>query len=217
MEKETKAVDQMTVEELQALLEKKVKNQIAQKKKEREGYEKFVDESASEIVRNAINLNKQLAEFKANSVEMLNTMRDKLNEYGAIRANSKGGFLVRTKDGQYKLLYKFSSICDWDERADKGEALLRDFLSDVIKKRDKDLFELILGLLEKNKQGKLEFSRMQALYSREHLFKDPRWVEAIRLFKESFRVVDSKMRLEFHRRDEATKQWIPISLNLSTI
>ncbi len=212
-----KTVDQMSIEELQDYMEQRRKDDVLRQKKAREEYEKFVDTTASGLVRSAITLSAILTEFHAEATEKLIAMRDKLNEYGAIRANSKGGFLLRTKDGKYKVLYKYASKYDWDERAKKAEDLLHDFLKDVVKKRDKDLFELLMGILEKNKEGKLELSRVQSLYSKEHLFSDPRWVEAIRLFKESFRFVDSKMRLEFYQRDEETNVFRPIPLNISSL
>lgn len=214
---ETKTIDQMTTEELQAYLEERKREEVQKAQQAREEYEKFVDKTTSRIVRNAQRISKLLTEFKDRTTAELEQMREKLNEYGAIRANSKGGFLLRTKEGDGKVLYKYASICDWDERAAKAEGLLTDFLKDVVKKRDKELFELIIGLLEKNKEGKLEFSRMQALYAKETLFADPRWVEAIRLFKESFRVIDSKMRLEIYTRNEETKEWVIVPLNLSSI
>lgn len=214
---DTKTIDQMTTEELQAYLEERKREEKQNAQREREDYEKSVDKTASHIIRRAVKLSRLLEAFKGVTTEQLEAIREKLNEYGAIRANSKGGFLLRTKDGTGKVLYKYSSICDWDERANKAEDLLTDFLKDVVKKRDKELFELVMGLLEKNKEGKLEFSRMQALYAKENLFTDPRWVEAIRLFKESFRVIDSKMRLEIYTRNEVTKEWEPVPLNLSSI
>ena len=146
----------------------------------------------------------------------LDGLREKLNEYGEIKSNSKGGFHLKTKDGKGKIVYKYSTLCDWDERSVKAEELLKDFLSDVVKKKNKEHFELIMGLLEKNKEGKLEYSRMQTLYSRENLFTDPRWMEAIRLFKESFRPISSKMRLEFYKRNETSGKWELVSLNLSS-
>lgn len=212
-----KSIENLSVEELQALLDKKQKRAIQKKKREREKYEKRVNDVTSRILRKGVKLSEALGAFKAESFQELEALREELNKYGDIKANSKGGFTLRTDEGDGKVLYKYTSISDWDERAGKAEALLIDFLSDVVKKRDKDLYELILGLLEKNKEGKLEFSRIQALYARETLFTDPRWVEAIRLFKESFRVVDSKMRLELHVRDEVTKEFKPVLLNLSSL
>lgn len=212
-----KTVDQMTTKELEVYLAERKKEQIAEMNRKRAEYEKYVESNTSRLVRKAIHLNTILTSFFANSTTILEEMREKLNEYGAIRSNSKGGFTLKTDDGKYKVVYRYSTTCDWDERAEKAEELLKDFLFDVLKKRDKEMFEVILGLIEKNKEGKLELSRIQTLYAKESLFSDPRWVEAIRLFKESFQPVDSKMRLEFYKRSDVSKKWEPIVLNISSL
>lgn len=211
-----KTVDQMTTEELEAYLNERKKNTVNEQNRKRKEYEKYVETNTSQLVRKALKLNSILTTFFENSTKTLDEMRERLNEYGAIRANSKGGFHLKTDDGKFKIVYRYSTSCDWDERAEKAEELLKDFLFDVLKKRDKEMFEVILGLIEKNKEGKLELSRIQTLYAKESLFSDPRWVEAIRLFKESYRPVDSKMRLEFYKRSEMSKKWEPIPLNLSS-
>jgi len=210
-------VDQMSTEELQAYLAERRKEEIAEMNRKRTNYEKYVEQNTSRLVRKALKLNTILTLFFQNSTTVLEEMRDRLNEYGAIRSNSKGGFTLKTNDGQYKIVYRYSTTCDWDERAEKAEELLKDFLFDVLKKRDKEMFEVILGLIEKNNEGKLELSRIQTLYAKESLFDDPRWVEAIRLFKESFHPVDSKMRLEFYKRSVVSKKWEPIVLNISSL
>jgi len=212
-----KTVDQMTTKELEVYLAERKKEQIAEMNRKRAEYEKYVESNTSRLVRKAIKLNTILTTFFSNSTTILEEMREKLNEYGAIRSNSKGGFTLKTDDGKYKVVYRYSTTCDWDERAVKAEELLKDFLFDVLKKRDKEMFEVILGLIEKNKEGKLELSRIQTLYAKESLFTDPRWVEAIRLFKESFQPVDSKMRLEFYKRSEVSNKWEPIVLNISSL
>lgn len=212
-----KTVDQMTTEELEAYLNERKKNTVNEQNRKRKEYEKYVETNTSQLVRKALKLNSILTTFFENSTKTLDEMRERLNEYGAIRANSKGGFHLKTDDGKFKIVYRYSTSCDWDERAEKAEELLKDFLFDVLKKRDKEMFEVILGLIEKNKEGKLELSRIQTLYAKESLFSDPRWVEAIRLFKESFRPVSSKMRLEFYKRSEISQKWEPIVLNLSSM
>ena len=211
----TKTVEQMSTEELQAYLAERKKEETERKSKERNEYEKEKDFKTSRMVRRALKLNSIMLNFYTDCTTTLDGLRDKLNAYGEIKSNSKGGFHLKTKDGSGKIVYKYSTLCDWDERSVKAEDLLKDFLSDVVKKKNKEHFELIMGLLEKNKEGKLEYSRMQTLYSREHLFTDARWVEAIRLFKESFRPISSKMRLEFYKRTDSGK-WELVSLNLSS-
>ncbi len=211
-----KTVDQMTTEELQALIDQRQNESKERAKKEREEYETYINDTTADIVLGALVLNETMSEFYKATTTKLEDMRERLNKYGEIKSTSKGGFQRVTKDGKYKLIYKYSTICAWDERAEKAESLLRDFLKDFVKKRDLKMYNVISALLERNKEGNLELSRIQSLYSQENNFDDPRWKEAIRLFKESFKPVDSKMRIEVYKRNPESNKWEPISLNLSS-
>lgn len=207
--------EDMSVEQLEALLAQKRKAEETRKRREREAYEKNVDEKITTIVEKAIGKSGLLYDFYKESIRTLEELREKLNQYGEIKSTSKGGFQRKSADGRYKVIYKYATICDWDERSLKAEELLKDFLKDVVKKRDQALFDIIISLIEKNKDGKLEYSRIQTLYSHEGKFDDPRWKEAIRLFKESFRATGSKYRLDFYVRNDATGKYDQIPLNFS--
>lgn len=211
-----KQISEMTSAEIEQLLEDKKREEREAQKKARQEYESQVNTTANAIITEALSVSTILAEFYKNATDKLIGMRDKLNQYGKIRSNSKGGFHLKTDDGQYKIVYRHSTICAWDERATKAEELLKDFLSTTVKKRNIQDYEFMMALLERNKKGELELSRMQTIYSKEHLYDDPRWIEAIRLFKESFQPVDTKMRLEFYKRNEVSQSWEPINLNLSS-
>ena len=213
---EIKTADQLTTDELKALLDKREKEEKAQMKKAREEYEAKVNKTTWDIVNDALVLNVAMRRFFDETTSKLSEMRELLNQYGDIKSNSKGGFHRVSKDGKYKVVYKYTTICAWDERAEKGEELLREFLKDFVKKRDLNMFNVVSALLERNKEGNLEYARIQSLYSLENEFDDPRWREAIRLFKESFSPVDSKMRIEIYKRSDKSQKWEPIPLNLSS-
>ena len=212
----TKPANELTLDELELMLADKKKTETEQRRKERDSFEEMVDTETSQMVRKALRLRTILETFYSETTGSLNTMRDMLNEYGKIKSNSKGGFHLKTKDGNHKIVYRFRTNCDWDARSAKAEDLLKDFLKDVVLKRDADSYALIMAMLEKNINGKLEYSRLQALYSQEERFDDPRWKEAIRLFKESYIVTGSKMMLEFYQRNAESLKWEPILLNLSS-
>ena len=216
MDSTVKTVDQMSTEELQTYLETRQKQEKERIKKERDAYESYVEETVMEIVNEAIGVSKTIKNYHSSATTKLNEMRDKLQEYGMIRSNSKGGYRRITKDGQYQVVYKYSTSSDWDERAGKAENLLRDFLKDTIKKRDLKTYNIISALLERNKEGDLEYSRIQSLYSQENEFDDPRWKEAIRLFKESYQPTTSKMYIEVYERSEESNKWKLIPCNLSS-
>lgn len=212
---ELKDLDQLSTDQLKALLAAREKSDAERAKKEREDYERYINDTTMGIVTDALALHDVMSDFHEKTTEKLQQMRERLNAYGEIKSTSKGGFQRITKDGKHKLLYKFTTVCAWDERAEKAETLLRDFLKDFVKKRDLKMYNVISALLERNKEGNLEYSRIQSLYSQKNEFDDPRWKEAIRLFEESFKPIDSKMRIEIFTRDPESNRWIPISLNLS--
>ena len=216
MDNETKAVEQLSTEELEALLEQRRKEAKERERKERDEYEHFIDKTTSRIVREAVGLHKHIANFHSKTTRDLEAMRDRLNEYGAIKSNSKGGFTRKSKDGQHKVVYRFTQGGDWDERGEKAESLLKDFLQDFVKKRDLKMYRVVSALLERTKEGKLEYSRVQSLYSLETEFDDPRWKEALRLFKEGYVPSKSKMRIEVYKRSDESGKWEPLSLNLSS-
>jgi hypothetical protein len=206
----------MTEEELEVLLLAKRREKAEQQRREREAYEKYINDTTGRIVKRALKLRKIMGGFHASATEDLNAMREKLDQYGEIKSTSKGGFSRITPDGQHKLVYRYTTICAWDERAEKAEGLLRDFLRDFVKKRDLKMYNVISALLERNAEGNLEYSRIQSLYSQENEFDDPRWKEAIRLFKEAFRPASSKMRIEVYERNSESGKWESVSLNLSS-
>jgi hypothetical protein len=207
----------LTVEQLEALLAEKRKEEALRLKREREEYEKYVNGTTQDIFDGALVLADRIKAFHAESSTKLDAMRERLNEYGMIRANSKGGYHRITADGTGKVVYKYTTVCAWDERAEKAETLLRDFLTDFVKKRDLKLYAIISAILERNAEGNLEFGRIQSLYSREEEFDDPRWREAIRLFKQAYYPTGSKMRIEVYRRTGDSQKWEPVRLNLSSL
>lgn len=213
---DVKSIDNMSTEELETYLNSRREDKRKAELKARTEYEEFIEKSTSRIVGEALNLHLNMETFFTETTKSLQEMKIKLNEYGEIKSNSKGGFSRVTRDGKHKIVYRYTTISDWDERAEKAESLLRDFLADFVKKRDIKMYNIISALLERNTEGNLEYSRIQSLYSRESEFDDPRWKEAIKLFKESYRAVDSKMRIEVYERSAVSQKWQPVSLNLSS-
>lgn len=144
MDSTVKTVDQMSTEELQAYLAQRKQDENERKRNERKDYEKDKEFKTSRMIRRAITLNKVMMNFYNDCTVTLDELREKLNAYGEIKSNSKGGFHLKTKDGNGKIVYKYSTLCDWDERSVKAEDLLKDFLSDVVKKKNMSISKKIL-------------------------------------------------------------------------
>lgn len=212
----TKETKDLSVAELEAALAAKKKEQSDKEKAERKKYVSDRDAMILNLCAQATELNYILKNLNILAHESMEQQKVKLAAYGKLRKNSKGGFELKTEDGSYKIKYAYTSTPSYDERALKAEELLKDFLQSVIKKKDQGAYGIIMSLLERNKAGQLEYSRISKLYQQEDQYTDERWLEAIKLFKESFTVGDSKMQLYFFKKNERN-EYDPINLNFSSM
>lgn len=212
-------IDQLTPEQIETLqnqLAAKSKRESQQKEKAKKVYETKREKAIKSIVTQAINLNEKMAQFKSYISDLMEDQHQSLTEYGEIRSNSKGGFSITSADGNLRVTRTRDTEPFWDERGTKAVAMLKEFLEDTAKKRDKDLFEILMGFLSRNDKGDLEYGKVFTLLKYRQTFNDPRWHEGLDLLLESFRVNLRGYGYEVKMRDEQGK-WNPVTLNFTAI
>lgn len=195
----------MTTEQLKAELLKREKEERAAKQRQRDEYEKERNVMVSNMVEEATELENMLLQFKKRCMNQIEAFREKANQYGDIRSHSKGGFRLRSSETQEVVSLDRNSVPDYDERANMAEDLIKDFLSDAIKKKDQQTFRTISALMERNKKGDFTPSRIASLMKVRDNYTDERWVKAMQLFEESFLVRDISYSVSFYRKDEMGK------------
>jgi ribosomal protein L31E len=210
----TKSLNQLSISELEAVLKNKKALEEEKLKKEKFDYERSRDEKVLAMITRAKTLFNELGEFKKSCHTEMDNQAIKLSEYGKIRSNSKGGFSISDQEDTMRIKRRRDTEPYWDERSSKAIALIKEFLSDTIKKRDVKLHEILLSFLERNANGDLEYSRVMDLYKHEDKFEDSRWKEGLRLIKESFSNHLKGYGYEFKYKDE-TGHWQQIVLNFS--
>lgn len=215
MSTETSNPKELTTQELKELLKKREDLEKKALAKEKRAYEKDRDEKVFNILTTAKTMFKELKEFKDYCHIEMDKQAIKLSEYGKIRSNSKGGFSVTNTEDTLRVTRRRDTEPVWDERSTKAIELIKDFLSDTIKKRDVKLYEILLGFLERNQNGDLEYSRVMDLYKHEDKYDDPRWKEGLRLIKESFSNHLKGFGYEFKIKNEQSGKWENILLNFS--
>lgn len=210
-------VKDMSVEELEKALAKKKKAQNAERERMKKEYEKARSKVVLELTNKALDLHYELKEFKKILDHEMELQANRLNEYGAMRKNSKGGFTIKDATDSFKVTRRRNTQPEWDERADKAEELLMDFFGDTIKKRDAKLGDMLMSYLVKNKEGQLKYASVMKLMQHRDKFDDARWKEALKLLEESFRSVLSKYYYVFASKNEQTGEWEPIELTMSSL
>jgi Protein of unknown function (DUF3164) len=205
-----------SVEELKKVLAEKEKEEKQKHVIKKAAYEKARDNHVEFLVDKATHINVLLAEFKADCHRIMDLQAEKLNEYGTMRANSKGGFGVPHSSGEFKVIRTRSTEPSWDERSLKAVALINDFLKDTVKKKDVKTFDILMSFIQKNEHGELKYDRVMTLLSHANSYDDPRWVEGLKLIQESYTINQRAIGYEIKRKDASGKMQT-INLNFSSI
>lgn len=206
----------LSAEELEQALAKKKSEDAAKKASEKKQYEQERDNLVANLIGFAKKQAQSLSEFKELCHDSFDTMKERLDNYGALRANSKGGFALVSSCGNFKAVRTRATQPHWDERSQKAVELIVDFLETTIKKRDKKLFSILFSFIKKNEKGELEYSRVMNLLQHRDKYNDPRWVEGLNLIQESYSSNLKGYQYEFYTKDEEEK-WSRINLQFSSI
>ena len=206
----------LTNEQLQAELERRKSVEKEAEKERKKVYEANRNNLVTELVHEASDIYAQMAIFKIKAVEKLEEFYEEAKEYGNVKKSSKGGFSLRSADGDLMVKLVRNTKSYYDERANTAEDLIREFITDMVKKKDVAAFNLIMALLERGKNNEFNPANIATLIKKKDDFKDARWQRAIKLFEEAHNTVLISMNVEFYRKDKADKDQ-SIVLTLASI
>ena len=209
-------INELSTQELEALLKARKKEEKTKADNQKKRYVKERDNTIETLFDEARELSLLLSRFKQKCHVIMDAQKTKLDSYGAIKSNSKGGFSIVHTDAVTSITRRRDTDPVWDERAHKAVELIKDFISSTIKKRDAKLHDILLGFLERNAKGDLEYAKVMELLNHEDKFDDERWVEGLRLIKESYSQGFKAFGYEFKQKD-AHGKWKSLTLNFSSL
>src|SRR5690606_30840214 len=124
-------LENLSVEELEALVAKKKAADMAAREKERKAYEAERNSAIETLMEEGKQLAVQLSAFKQKCHQAMDAQAKKLDEYGELRSNSKGGFSITHTDGHLRITRRRDTTSYWDERATKGVQLIKEFIHET--------------------------------------------------------------------------------------
>lgn len=191
---------ELSVSELEKLLAEKKASEMAEKKEKRAAYEAERDVLVDELASFAWDCEKALIDLKTEAFMKLLEFKGKMLDYGALRNGPKNRGNFELKTAHYKVSFSSQIVKKFDERANLAEAKLHIFLSTTIKKRDRKLYDFISSLMQRKEDtGEFDHDMISRLYKIEDDYTDSNWVEAIKLFKESYCPVNTNQYVRFAR------------------
>lgn len=196
------------LKELSAKERKELLKQLQQEEKEdqrsrREAYETLRHQFTFGVESKLMPIVNNVQGFYDWIVGESEAFRNVMRDYGQLRrGEEQSSFTV--VDENFKLEVKSNKVKSFDERADLAAERLINYLKDYVGRTDKGvddpMYQLAMTLLERNKQGDLDYKSISKLYELESRF-DTEYADIMQLFKESNVVYKTATNYYFYKRD----------------
>ena len=213
-----KSVQEMSAKELEALLAEKRKEEHEMQIKRREAYEAIRAELLMATEAKVRDVSANVLGLYDFCVNELGAFRKTMAEYGRLR--NEGQMSYKIEEGNFKIEVKTNKVKKFDERADVAAARLIEFLQGWIKGKEdganNPMYQLAMTLLERNRQGDLDYKSISKLYELEDQFSDPEYSDIMSLFKESHLVEGTATNFYFSERTELGV-WRKIEINFNRL
>ena len=193
----------MSAEERKAFMDEINKQEQQEQIDRRDAYETLRKEFVLEVKNRATGLVEAVKLFRDWLDGNAKTFRDVMREYGHLRKDEQMSFTL--VEGDFKLEVRSNKVKGFDERADVAAERLMEYLKTYIsgsaKGADDPMYQLAMSLLERNRQGDLDYKSISKLYELEDRF-DEEYKAIMELFRESNVVQTTAINYYFHQRDE---------------
>lgn len=196
------------LKELSAKERKELLKQLQQEEKEemrsrRETYETLRHQFAFDVESKLMPVVNGVQGFYDWIIGESEAFRKIMRDYGQLR-NGEEQSSFSVVDADFKLEVKSNKVKSFDERADLAAERLINYLKDYIGRTDKGvddpMYQMAMTLLERNRQGDLDYKSISKLYSMEDRF-DEEYASIMQLFRESNVVYKTAINYYFYKRD----------------
>ena len=186
-------------EQLYKAMQAKKQNERLNK---REAYEGMRAQFLIEIEQKLDLMVSGVGGFKQWMQEECKAFYDVMREYGQLRIKDQASFTIT--DGRFRVEVKNNKVKSFDERADIAAEKLVGYLKNFAMKSDKGtedaMYQLAMTLLERNRQGDLDYKSISKLYEMEDKFGTV-YKDIMDLFRESNTVYKTAVNYYFSRKD----------------
>lgn len=213
-----KNVDEMSVQEIEAFLASKKEYERENRLKKREAYEGIRADVVHRIKTRVMQESESIHDLFKFIQEETDAFKEVMDEYGQLRHDNQQSFTIQ--DSDFKIEVKSNKVKKFDERADMAASRLIEFLNEWIQKSEKGtndpMYQLAMVLLERNRNGELDYKSISKLYELEDQFNDSEYSAIMQLFKESNVILGNAVNYYFSRKTERGV-WLKVELSFNRL
>lgn len=197
------ALKGMSAAERKSLLEELKAEEQKATRDRREAYEALRAQFAHEVKSHLLPLVEDVRQFREWIEKEADGFYSVMRDYGQLRKEEQSSFTI--VDGDMKMEVRSNKVKTFDERADMAAERLMEYLKAYVagseKGYDDPMYQLAMTLLERNRQGDLDYKNISKLYEMEDRF-DEEYKSIMGLFRESHTVTKTAVNFYFWQRDK---------------
>ncbi len=197
------ALKGMTADERKRLLEELKAEEQKAVRDRREAYEALRAQFIHDVKSHLLPLVEDVREFRGWIEKEADGFYSVMREYGQLRKDDQSSFTII--DADLKIEVRSNKVKTFDERADLAAERLMEYLKAYVagseKGYDDPMYQLAMTLLERNRQGDLDYKNISKLYEMEDRF-DSEYKSIMGLFRESHTVTKTAVNFYFWHRDK---------------
>lgn len=154
--------------------------------------------------------------FKTSAMHAITEFVDRsLAAYDVQHGGKKGNITLVTFDGRYKIVRQMQETIAFDERLQAAKALIDECIQGWSKGSNANIKVLVNDAFQVNQAGKISTGRVLGLRRLE--ITDEKWLQAMRAIGDSMQVSSTKPYIRFYKREDATGEYLPITLDVAGV
>ena len=189
----------------------------AARKVQREEYARLVDDEVAAAVAQLEELSEQMATIKKTIFHNFDTIiRMKREVMSLCKPDGQYTHTFTSSDSRCRITLGNRMVDDYRDTVEDGIAMVKDYITSLAKDEDSaQLVGLIMSLLERNKSGALQPSRVIRLRQLADKRQDPRLLEGVKIIEDSYQPYASSTFVQAEIK--GATGWVTIPLNISAV
>ena len=189
----------------------------AARKAQREEYARLVDDEVAAAVAQLRELSEQMTTIKKTIFENFDTIIKMKREVMSLcKPEGQYTHTFTSSDSRCRITLGNRMVDDYRDTVEDGIAMVKDYITSLAKDEDSaQLVGLIMSLLERNKSGALQPSRVIRLRQLADKRQDPRLLEGVKIIEDSYQPYASSTFVQAEIK--GATGWMTIPLNISAV
>jgi len=180
------------------------------------GDEKMKDALVNHLLGEAVAFGGIMSEFKQQAEAKVDAYFEELMaKYGldAKHKTKKGNITLENFAGTAKVQIAVSDKLVFDEKIQLARMKFDEYFEEVTEGSSEEIKLLITKAFDVDKEGNVDVKKILEL--RSYNIRHPKWVEGVALIEESKKVVSSKSYIRFYKREDVSRAYEHVSLDMA--